>query len=330
MPVSPLLTAERVVGSSTDKNVVLILVRLYRYRLAFASILSNSNLTKSRFMRLYLLCILWIFGWVPVECYLLYGSLEDARTNFHWSVAHNPALWNDIRLVPSNGHIIYVPYVWLAEAFTVFIFFGFGKEAVNMYRSGLLTLGFGRVFPSLHPEHVRQGSVTSTIRSFGSKAKLLFKRKSSALSYTDSYTSRTVSAVSPASPNDGTFLATIDEQDSEKRSRDATLSSSRLNDQTRDIEKATTHREPSSTWTRLVSAFITRRSKGRSTTDALALTGLTDQHSAARSDISTGERSPTLFLHPQTHMPCEVIVRKEVRLGVEPAATLPIVVYHAS
>ncbi|KAI7408359.1 hypothetical protein KC328_g96 [Hortaea werneckii] len=99
---------------------LLILYRLCRYRRTFSIILAHNDTTKSRFLRLYILCI----------------ALNKSLTS-------------------GNGKIVFDRFIWLGCGIMVFLTFGFGKEAVGMYRNGLLAVGLGRLFPGLGSDHNR-------------------------------------------------------------------------------------------------------------------------------------------------------------------------------
>ena len=115
-------------------------------------------------------------------------------------------------MIPSNGTVIYDRWIPLGAGIMIFIFFGFGKEAVEMYRAGLLAVGLGKLFPSLQPG--RRSSIAATISTINSKAKMLFKRSSSGSDSTftaDSTISPTTSANDPVSPKAHAVLETIRE-----------------------------------------------------------------------------------------------------------------------
>jgi len=283
-------------------------------------------------MRLYILCLVWFIGLVPMSAYFLYYNFNNTLgqlNQYNWATVHDAATWNTIRMVGSGGTIVYDRYIWLVEAGLIFVFFGFGKEAVSMYRSGLLALGFGRIFPLLDPEHVRRHSVSGTVSSFGSKAKLLFKRKSSASSYTDSSTSRMVSATDPLSPKNVTFFGAVNEdnQTKEKFPLTATIIHTAPQGHMLDSEKLNAFTEHRAAWKRFVPPLRVRKS---STADEQVLTSLSGQPATIKSDISSNEVSPTLSEHQSSVGPCEVIVRREVRQQSETADTLPAVAYHAA
>ena len=119
---------------------------------------------------------------IPAEAYIIaYNAQTQSQTRgdlrtYSWSKTHNPKTYNEIILVPSGGRVIYDTWIPLGVGIVVFVFFGFGRDAVSMYRSGLLAIGLGKVIPSFNKDN--RGSTTGTVSSFSSKARMLFKRKS--------------------------------------------------------------------------------------------------------------------------------------------------------
>nr|POE78479.1 pheromone a factor receptor [Quercus suber] len=166
---------------------LLVLFRLYKYRVTFSSILASSNTSRSRFTRLYLLCIVWTLGYMSVQAYMLSQNLSLYTTAYKWPVVHDAGKWRTITAVPSGGVIYYDRFVWLASGVLVFLFFGLGKEALASYRATLVAMGLARIFPSLvaSPEPKRsnsRASLMSSIMSYSSKARLFFLRSKNARS----------------------------------------------------------------------------------------------------------------------------------------------------
>ncbi|KAK4548469.1 hypothetical protein LTR36_009379 [Oleoguttula mirabilis] len=305
---------------------ILIIVRLYRYRVSFALILASSNTTKSRFMRLYVLCLVWILAFIPTQAFVLYINLSMHRSAYSWSETHNPAEWNEIIMVPSNGAVLFDRWIWLSSGLVVFIFFGLGKEAVSMYRSGLLAIGLGKIVPSLRTDHTSRNSTSGTISSFGSKAKMFLKRKSSVSSwYTSSSTSRSDSFTTPVSPKNMTFLETIKEDQhlmKEKPQKSSVFARGIRGLTSTDPEEATDSAGRQSMISRVTSIFKSNTASSQATAQGHTLVALTGQPLTVRSDVSTGHPSPTLSTHASANS-IEVIVRREVRQASETAETLP-------
>lgn len=198
----------------------LVLIRLHRYRRNFTTFLANNNTNKSRFVRLFSICILWLMISIPLQIFIVIQQAATPHTPFNWDLVHDPVVWQSIDLMRSNGRIAYTRYIWLAGAFAVFVFFGFGRDATKMYAKGLRAIRLDKCLPFLKDERLpaRSTSHSGTINSVSSKARLLFGRKSSSPSQstkswaTESRSSKaTVSSMAePLSPK-AHHLATVQE-----------------------------------------------------------------------------------------------------------------------
>lgn len=156
-------------------------------------------------MRLYIVCIIWILGYIPVECYVFYVNFHHRQLEpFSWSAIHDPEQWKVIAMIPSGGKVVFDRWIWLSCGFVVFVFLGLGRDAVNMYRKNLLAMGLGRCFPSLEEEF--RGSMTSKFSSLGSKAKLVFKRRSAVSDATWKSTSKASRTSSSSEPEKEKYL----------------------------------------------------------------------------------------------------------------------------
>lgn len=152
-----------------------------RYRQNFSEILmsSNSNLTKNRFLRLFLLSIALIVTFIPLQFYVLFvNSASPPLLPYSWDLIHSPQ-WEDIMLIPTGGNVYYDRWIQIALGFGVFVFFGLGQDAQAMYRKWLLKLGFGRFFPGLHRQSTRRAILptSSQTDSFGSRTRNFFKHR---------------------------------------------------------------------------------------------------------------------------------------------------------
>ena len=203
----------------------MVIIRMIKYRRQFASVLSatTSGMTKSRFTRLMLAASILLLACLPVQIYVFVLNMAYPITGFSWSETHDPARWQTFILVPTAG-VVY-PDRWIRAplGLPVFLCFGLGPEAKALYRSWLLTLGFGHFFPSLDPEYrrpanrpvveIKTSSAAGSESSFGSKARLFFSRQASRCSIASikrslggTVTTATVTtANSPASPTDRSF-----------------------------------------------------------------------------------------------------------------------------
>lgn len=164
---------------------MLVIVRMHRYRKEFSVVLnsSNSNMTRSRFLRLFLLSMTLVVVLLPTECYVLYENAIAPMLPYSWDAVHPSGWSSNMELVTSGGTVIFDRWTQIAVGFALFPFFGLGRDALIMYRKGLLKIGFGRVFPSLHRElraRPQQSSPTSSqAGSLGSRARLFLHIKKS-------------------------------------------------------------------------------------------------------------------------------------------------------
>lgn len=147
----------------------MVIIRLHKYRREFADILSSSgsNLTKSRFMRLFLIALIFIVVCLPVQLYVFYRNCAVPHLPYSWALVHSSEWWY-IFMVPTGGVVEFDRWIWLGCGFLVFFFFGLGKDATKMYRRWLLRLGFGKIFPSLKGRCETSTTPSSNRSRFGS------------------------------------------------------------------------------------------------------------------------------------------------------------------
>ena len=156
---------------------ILVVVRLIRYRRDFGSVLSasSSSLTKSRFLRLFLMSMVLVVVALPLQ---LYGLIENVShykfKPYSWTRVH--AHWGNIILIPTFGLVTGDHWVQVSVGFAVFLFFGLGKDAMKLYRGWLIAVGCSKIWPGLQNNEVGQDREKrgSTI-SFGSRAQLWIK-----------------------------------------------------------------------------------------------------------------------------------------------------------
>jgi pheromone a factor receptor len=122
---------------------------------------------------------------LPTQLYFFYGNIVFPKIRYSWKLIHEPSAWNQIGLIPGGGHALIDRWILSASAFLVFIFFGLGRDATEMYRGWLLAIGLGRIFPSLHEPRYRRhpnlsgSTAQGSLGSHGSRAKLFFPGKGS-------------------------------------------------------------------------------------------------------------------------------------------------------
>ncbi|KAI9762620.1 MAG: a-factor receptor [Chaenotheca gracillima] len=198
---------------------VLVVIRLYRYRIQFSHILSSSNskMNKSRFIRLFCISVTLLVILLPVQLYILNQNLSYPRHPYSWSSVHGPA-WTEIIMVPTGGQVAFDRWIRVGCGLLFFLFFGTGNDAKKMYQTWLLKIGLGSVFPRLHqtrPSPSGTGvSGSGGSASAGSRAKLVFLKSSQTNATVSTSTSRHDSAgteltpptsVDPKAPHESAF-----------------------------------------------------------------------------------------------------------------------------
>ncbi|OBT72169.1 hypothetical protein VF21_10521 [Pseudogymnoascus sp. 05NY08] len=131
----------------------LVITRLHRHRTSITSILTSHSLNTSRFLRLFLLSLLLLLLYLPLNIYWFYANLTQLPFEpYSWSAIHDPAVWEVIPFVPAMGVFTFDRYVPAAMAGFVFAFFGVGTEARRIYARIGVALGLERWFPRLGRE----------------------------------------------------------------------------------------------------------------------------------------------------------------------------------
>ncbi|KAH8733203.1 pheromone A receptor-domain-containing protein [Phaeosphaeriaceae sp. PMI808] len=128
----------------------LLCYRLYRYRREFARLLSARNTTKSRFIRLFIICIVVVVVYTPWALWIFADTVVRMLGPYSWSRVHNPKTFNHILKYPSNGTVNIDKWGQVVTGYILFLLFGTGLDAYNMYQNALLRLGLGKIFPSLY------------------------------------------------------------------------------------------------------------------------------------------------------------------------------------
>lgn len=166
-------------------------------------------------MRLYFLCIVYIAISIPLEAYILYINSSVATGSYSWSATHSSKNWKQIIMTKTNGNVLYDRWIPVAFGLLVFIFFGFGKEAVSMYNAGLRAVGLGRLCACASRERIALS--TGSANSWSSKARALLKRKrsSSTSTWIGGFTSSPSSTVTDTEVSkDVVYLNSIPEMSS--------------------------------------------------------------------------------------------------------------------
>lgn len=263
-----------------------------------------------------MLCMAWLAVSIPLEGFVIAQQTKTPHQPFDWNYTHNATKWDNVPMFPSNGMVNYTRYIWLGAGVCVFLFFGFGRDATRMYAQGLRAIGLDRCFLALRLENQsrvastrnsRAASVTGTFTSVSSKAKMLFTRKSSSPSPTDSQktwatdsrsSNFTASADAEAvSPRTMTFLETVREDPGRSAPETAETAKNRL-----------------STWLRAHGTPQFRTPKF----DVEGGRGV-PLNDIERQDRPSGSRLPDLGRVESGKRPPEVYVKKEFRVSSESA-----------
>ncbi|KAE8349822.1 pheromone A receptor-domain-containing protein [Aspergillus coremiiformis] len=153
----------------------LVLYRLHRYRSQFGDILqsSNSNLNKSRFMRLFVLSFVMLLAIIPVQIFVVYKNIDLSLPwhSYSWKVAHGPH-WDEIPKLPSHGNAFFDRWFPIISGVMFFIFFGCGRDASRMYRR---FLRLDHSFTGTHGSSV-DGPRSNGPGPMSSRVRLLFQK----------------------------------------------------------------------------------------------------------------------------------------------------------
>lgn len=128
------------------------MIRMRKYRREFSSILtaSSSNLTKSRFFRLFLLSSALVLIFLPLQIYILFLNTSAELIPYSWDLIHDRHAWMDIIMVPTRGFVSIDRWISVVLGIFIFLFFGLGSDATQMYRKWWVKLRLGTNFPGLY------------------------------------------------------------------------------------------------------------------------------------------------------------------------------------
>ncbi|KAH4126996.1 hypothetical protein HBI62_185620 [Parastagonospora nodorum] len=170
---------------------IILSYRLYRYRREFVRLVATRNTTKSRFIRLFIICIIIVLAYTPYTIWLIISLSRQITDTYSWSRVHDPATFHSVFKAPSFGIVTVDKWGQVATGYVLFFVFGTGSDAYNTYKKMMVACGLGRVWPSLY---VLRESGASTPNSFinartwtsgvTSKAMNLFKSRSDSVAET--------------------------------------------------------------------------------------------------------------------------------------------------
>jgi pheromone a factor receptor len=151
--------------------LVLVLIRLRRFRLSLAGILERSKTSQAQFMRLLGISIVALLALIAMSGWLIFWPISQGVENFSFRDLHTD--WT-IDMVPTFGKIYqFDPIVAIIAGYLIFAFFGLGRDARDMYAGWLRKLGVvaGR----------RPSGIFSTLTSKVSHLRSTFSRKGSTI-----------------------------------------------------------------------------------------------------------------------------------------------------
>jgi hypothetical protein len=81
--------------------------------------------------------------------FFFYINVSIPWTSYSWAKVHDPATWDIIIYLPEQGILTFDRYIPAIMGMFVFLFFGMGEDATNMYRTIAVKCGLGHCFPAL-------------------------------------------------------------------------------------------------------------------------------------------------------------------------------------
>ncbi len=161
---------------------MLIRLRKYRKNITEALTSSGSGLAPKKFLKLVFISSSLIVVYLPVQISFLFRSFPAEWVPYSWDDVHSAQNWNpiiyyrtsDLPLLQYNG------WTSISMSATMFLYFGFGDDAIDTYRGWLVKLGFAKIWPSLRESrvsrHLRQRSGSgSTFSSISNHLDLVGK-----------------------------------------------------------------------------------------------------------------------------------------------------------
>ncbi|GME71618.1 unnamed protein product [[Candida] boidinii] len=97
----------------------------------------NSGLSMSKFVRLLIFCFSILFIMVPFVIYSAVNLLAGVSPQFYNPSYHTKIFWNVVIRYPYDYKVDIERYKYIISAFFSFFLFGFGSDAIDMYKSGL-------------------------------------------------------------------------------------------------------------------------------------------------------------------------------------------------
>ncbi|CAR29865.1 ZYRO0G18810p [Zygosaccharomyces rouxii] len=128
----------------------LVLYVFHRKRKDVRDILhcTNSRLNLARFSRLLILCFLTILVMFPLSVFGVAEDIKSFKGKYNWNETHSPVYWNTIPKY-DEGKSIFSVWLYILMSYLVFIIFGLGTDALQMYANILRTMKLGFIVDKL-------------------------------------------------------------------------------------------------------------------------------------------------------------------------------------
>ncbi|ODV90776.1 hypothetical protein CANCADRAFT_17331, partial [Tortispora caseinolytica NRRL Y-17796] len=111
---------------------ILTVCRYLKRRRDFEEVMLSSSSTSSHFFRLLLFSSLIVLIMLPLSLYVLYLNTSMGVTRFSWSEVHS-LLWGMVPRLLADGAPV-SSWFTVVGSYLFFIFFGFGNDAVILYK----------------------------------------------------------------------------------------------------------------------------------------------------------------------------------------------------
>ncbi|KUJ12931.1 STE3-domain-containing protein [Mollisia scopiformis] len=202
---------------STLYYAVILLIRLRKHRRTISSALktSGSGFAARKYLKLVIITMSLIVIYVPVQFVFFFQVLPRKLEPYSWSRIHDPATWHLIEYQHTGDAplIQYQGWAGIVTSFLIWAYFGFNDTAVDTYRSWLVQLGLGRIWPSLklsretrmmmrrsQGSSIARGSIDSHFDLVGKAMKYFdtdIRQESGATTLVDRHSNRQVSSITP-------------------------------------------------------------------------------------------------------------------------------------
>lgn len=128
----------------------LVLYVFYRKRKDVRDILhcTNSGLDLKRFARLLIFCFVIILVMFPFSLYSFVQDLEQVGGKYSFKGTHSEVFWNTI-IKFDAGKPVYNIWLYVLMSYIVFLIFGLGTDALNMYARAMRRAKLGFIIDTI-------------------------------------------------------------------------------------------------------------------------------------------------------------------------------------